>query len=339
MTSRPPRSDPVDVLAAADPVAAFFEAHARGGRVALCTSGTSAARRSVLRTTDSWVSSFPHITSLMSMDAASRVWVPGPVSSSMNLFASVHARSLRARLVHRPELATHAHLTPSALVRALDHGTELRGAHVVVAGDRLSRSLFERAAAGGIRVSHYYGAAELSFVAWGSHDTDLQPFPQVEVVVRDGVLWVRSPYVCEGYVGLPGALQTDRDGFATVGDRGWFTDRHLFVSGRGTAVVTTGGATVQVADVEGVLRPVVEGEVVVVGVPHQELGEVLAAVVTDALSFPRARALARDALTPAQQPRLWFEVRHLPLTTAGKVDRSALAGKLASGEGSARRLT
>ena len=339
MTRRSRRADPVDVLAAADPVAAFFEAHARGARVALRTSGTSAAPRSVLRTTDSWVSSFPHLTSLMSIDAGSRIWVPGPLSSSMNLFASVHACSVRADLVHRPELATHAHLTPTALLRALDHGTELGGAHVVVAGGQLSRPLSERAGAAGIRVSHYYGAAELSFVAWGSHEADLQPFPQVEVVVREGVLWVRSPYLCEGYAGLSGSLRTEGDGYATVGDRGWFTQGHLVVSGRGTAVVTTAGATVHVADVEGVLRPAVEGEVVVVGVPHAELGEVLAAVLTDALSFQRARAIARGTLAPAQQPRLWFEVRHLPLTSAGKVDRSTLAALLTANEGSTRRLT
>ena len=27
---------------------------------------------------------------------------------------------------------------------------------------------------------YYYGAAELSFVAWGSHADDLRPFPEVE---------------------------------------------------------------------------------------------------------------------------------------------------------------
>jgi acyl-CoA synthetase (AMP-forming)/AMP-acid ligase II len=159
------------------------------------------------------------------------------------------------------------------------------------------------------------------------------------VDVRRGVVWVRSPYVCQGYAGAPGTLQVDGDGYVTAGDRGWFADGHLVVTGRGDAVVNTGGAAVQVADVESVLRPVVTGDVVVVGVPHHELGEVVAAVLTDALSFPGARALARATLAPTQQPRLWFEVRELPLTTAGKVDRTALSEMLDTRGESARRLT
>ena len=67
---------------------------------------------------------------------------------------------------------------------------------------------------------HYYGAAELSFVAWGAHADDLRPFPGVEVSVREGEVWVRSPYLCTGYDGPPGPLRRDGDGFATVGDRG-----------------------------------------------------------------------------------------------------------------------
>ena len=102
-------------------------------------------------------------------------------------------------------------------------------------------------------VHHYYGAAELSFVAWGAHADDLTPFPGVDVVVRDGEVWVRTPYLCLGYDGPPGPLRTDPDGFATVGDRGVLADGRLLVSGRSDAV-TVGGATVEPADVEVVLR-------------------------------------------------------------------------------------
>jgi len=273
------------------------------------------------------------------MDSWSCVWVPGPLSSTMNLFAAVHARSVGARITGSPDGATHSHLTPSALRRALARGPDLADKHVVVAGDRLSPSLHNRATAAGIRVSHYYGAAELSFVAWGSHEANLEPFPQVEVAVRGGVLWVRSPFVCEGYDGRPGALQLDRDGFATVGDRGSFVNGRLIVAGRGTAAVTTAGATVRVADVESVLRPVVHGEVFVLGVPHQELGEVVAAVLTDVRSLSHARALARSSLQREQQPRLWFEVPDPPLTEAGKVDRVALTELLVSAGQGVRRLT
>lgn len=61
--------------------------------------------------------------------------------------------------------ATHACLTPAGLLRALDDRVDVAGMHLVVAGDRLPQTLAGRAAAAGARVSHYYGAAELSFVA------------------------------------------------------------------------------------------------------------------------------------------------------------------------------
>ncbi|HZJ04511.1 MAG TPA: AMP-binding protein [Nocardioidaceae bacterium] len=328
-----------DVLAAADPVSAFVEAHARGQLVKLRTSGTSAAARSVVRSTGSWVSSFPLVTSLLAMDTQSRVWVPGALSSTMNLFAATHAEFLGARVVAAPDRATHAHLTPSALNRLLDQRPDLTGIHVVVAGDRLSSSLHDRARAAGFFVSHYYGAAELSLVGWGSHEANLRPFPEVELAVRDGVLWVRSPFLCERYDDRAGAVQFDDEGFGTVGDRGSLAHGRLIVSGRGNTAVTTGGATVHVAEVESALRPFVEGELVVLGVAHQELGEVVAAVLTDARSFPGARARARTSLARTQRPRLWFEVPEPPLGVAGKVDRLALAALLVSPGPGVRRLT
>lgn len=317
----------------------FLDAHSRGDLVALPTSGTSGAPRSVVRTTDSWVRSFAHVTSLTSLGAGSTVWVPGPLSSTMNLFAAVHAAFVGARTVADPRGATHAHLTPSALSGALDRHVELSGVHVVVAGDRLDQDLWQRATRAGARVSSYYGAAELSFVGWGCHEDDLRPFPEVELAERGGVLWVRSPYLCRRYDGPPGPLRRDSDGFATVGDRGSVVDGLLRVAGRGTDGVTTAGATVHVADVERVLRPAVAGDVVVVGLPHPGLGAVVAAVLTDAASFSAARSLARERLPEAHRPRLWFHLAEVPLTAAGKVDRAALRSLLVAAGGTVRRLT
>jgi long-chain acyl-CoA synthetase len=293
----------------------------------------------VVRTTDSWVRSFAHVTSLLSMSSDSRVWVPGPASSTMNLFAAVHATFVDARLVADPATATHAHLTPAALSRALRDGPNLAGVHAVVAGDRLTQGLSRQASEAGVRVSHYYGAAELSFVAWGAHEADLRPFPEVEIMVRDGSLWVRSPFICEGYDGPAGPFTVDGDGFATVGDRGSIADGFVQVLGRGDHAVTTGGATVHVADVEAALRPAVEGELVVIGLSHAELGQVVTAVLTDASGFDAARCLARSSLPPSHRPRLWFQLGSLPLTEAGKVDRAGLARLLVSRDHGARPLT
>jgi acyl-CoA synthetase (AMP-forming)/AMP-acid ligase II len=238
-----------------------------------------------------------------------------------------------ATLVDAPDDATHAHLTPAALLTALSGGADLHGVHVVVAGDRLSRDTAARAVAGGARTSHYYGAAELSFVAWGSSEEDLRPFPGVEVQVRADAIWVRSPYVSLGYEGqADGPFALDDDGFATVGDRGSLEQGLLTVTGRGTELVLTGGATVLVADVEQALRRGTGSDVVVVGVPHPRLGQLVGAIVTDATAADRLRAVASAELASAQQPRLWFAVPSFPVTAGGKVDRSALSALAAGGQ-------
>ena len=315
---------PVVVGAAGDPVAAVLEAHANGRPIALRTSGSTGAPRSVVRSTDSWFSSFAHVEQLTGLGAGSRLWLPGPLSATMNLFAAVLARHLGVGLVEEPSRATHAHLTPGMLGRLCDRGRTLTGMHVTVAGDRLSAGLRDRARDAGATVDHYYGASELSFVAWGSHDQDLTAFPGVELAVQHGEIWVRSPYLCEGYVGPPGPLRRRDDGFATVGDRGSLVDGRLIVAGRGTDAVTTGGATVLVADVEAALRDATDGDLVVLGVPHGALGQVVSAVLTDPGDLVAARAAAQERLAAAQRPRQWFHVPRLPLNDTGKVDREAL---------------
>lgn len=320
----------------------MLAAHAAGAPVALPTSGTSGQPRFVVRSTESWFASFPAVAELTGLDASSRVWVPGPLSATMNLFAAVHATAVSASLVEDPARATHAHLTPSALVRALDADVGLSGTTVVVAGDRLSRGLHDRAVAAGARVQHYYGAAELSFVAWGGHADDLRAFPGVELAVRPtaghtGEVWVRSPYLCIGYDGPPGPLRTTSDGFATVGDTGVLTEGRLIVTGR-PGSVTVGGSTVALADVERVLATRASGQVCVVGLPHGTWGTVVAAVLTSADDHSALRAAAREELAAPARPRLWFQVDRLPETTAGKVDRAAVVSLVSGAGGGARRL-
>ncbi len=305
----------------------MLAAHEAGTLLHLATSGTVGRPRVVRRTTASWFDSFPAVADLTGLQATSRVWVPGPLAGTMNLFAAVLARAVGAELVDSATEATHAHLTPSELRRLLASDVTLAGLQLTVAGDRLHRDLHVEAADRGAVVTHYYGAAELSFVAWGSHEEDLWPFPGVEVVERDGVLWVGSPYLAE--------VDTE-DGLATVGDRGTVTpDGRVVVRGRGDAAVVTGGATVLVEDVEQALRSTRAGEVAVIGVPHADLGQVVAAVLVSpadaAAELAALRDHARAVLPESHRPRVWFLADAMPLTAGGKPDRVALREQVALG--------
>jgi acyl-coenzyme A synthetase/AMP-(fatty) acid ligase len=307
--------DPVDVLVDPDPVGAVLRAHEDGVPIALRTSGTTARPRRVVRSTGSWFDSFATVEQLCGLSSRSRVWVPGPSTGTMNLFARVHATALGTTLSTDPDGATHWVLTPTALASAYDDARE--GVVAVVAGDRLDPALRARAQDAGLEVHHYYGAAELSFVAWGSDAEDLRPFPGVAVEERDGVIWVDSPYVADRYD--DGDLT--RDGrWVTSGDRGSVTSDRVVVHGRDDVVVT-GGATVHPADVEAVLG----AGVVVVGVPHATMGALVAAVVPSDADLAGLREAARSGLAPAQRPRAWYRLDELPLTAGGKTDRRALA--------------
>ncbi|MDX6325829.1 MAG: hypothetical protein QOK15_2183 [Nocardioidaceae bacterium] len=318
-------------------MAAVFSAAATGQRIALRTAGSSGSPRAVVRTTAAWSASFPHVAGLTGLTPASAMWLPGPLSSTMSLFAATLARWVGARPADGLHDATHVHLTPLQLSRLLEQRAPVDGLHVTVAGERLARRLRDRATEGGATVDHYYGAAELSFVGWGTCEEDLRPFPDVEVEVRQEEIWVRSPYLCDGYSGVPGAMRRDARGFASVGDRGTFERGRLRVWGRGSDAVTTGGATVLVADVERILAPVVGGHVAVLGTPHADLGEVVTAVLTSASDLQLAVTTARQRLRPELRPRRWFQLAELPLTPAGKVDREALAHLVTRGP--ARPLT
>jgi acyl-CoA synthetase (AMP-forming)/AMP-acid ligase II len=295
---------------APDPVAAVLAARDEGRDLALTTSGTTGVPRTVVRTTESWWASFAPYTDLSGVTAGSRVWVPGPLTGTMNLFAAVHASVVGASVVER-DRATHACLTPAVLDRHLD--LLPRGTRVTVAGDALSAALADRAERAGLSVAHYYGAAELSFVACGRDTASLGAFEGVEIEVRAGVVWVRSPYTAE-------------PGWQTVGDTGTWDGHRLRLGGR-PGTVTTAGATVVLADVEAAL----DGRATCFGVLRESVGEVLAAAVTDADELPVLQALARSRLSPAQRPRVWLVVDELPLTPAGKVDRAALSRRRAPG--------
>ncbi|WP_053205203.1 AMP-binding protein [Jiangella muralis] len=302
------------------------------------TSGSTGRPRVVVRSRSSWTGSFAATDRLTGVTAADTVLVPGALSWSLTAFAAAHALaagatvrltgdwSVPSLLAAAPD-ADVVHLVPHRLAAVLDARPErLRTA--VVGGAALGTALRERAADAGVGVVAYYGATELSFVAVDPDGTGLRPFDGVEIELRAGEVWVRSPWLAHGYVGAAaGPLRRDADGWATVGDLAADAAGPLVLRGRGDGAILTGGATVVPEDVEAVLAavPGVEG-VVVLGLPHAGLGQVVAAVVQgDGVRRAVLEATARARLTPAQRPRRWLAVDELPRTSSGKPARALVA--------------
>lgn len=310
------------------------------------TSGSSGRPRPVRRTATSWTSSFTPLTRLIGATADDRVLLTGPLHATLHLFAAVHTLALGAELTDEPERATLVHAVPPVLADLLGDPRVTRLRTAVIAGAALPPSLAAAAGGRGLDVVEYYGAAELSFVAArrhgrsGSTSGGLDPFPGVEIDVRDGEIRVRSPYLSLGYPpGVTGPYRIDADGYATVGDRGVLDAAgRLHVHGRGTSAITVGGATVLAEDVEATLGPLVAAltagwagrpapiPVAVVGAPAGRLAEVVVAVLPAAppVDGRALRAAARSVLSGASLPRRWLVADHLPRTPGGKLARGVL---------------
>jgi acyl-CoA synthetase (AMP-forming)/AMP-acid ligase II len=305
------------------------------GDLVIFSSGSTGRPRGVLRTVESWQASISSLSEITGITDQDRVWLPGPLWSSLFLYGAFHAAAVGAQLTFRgdaPAAATALYCVPSQLPGLLElaatGGLPLIGL-AVVAGDHLSAPLRRQCEAAGWRVVEYYGAVELSFVAWRDCEGPFRAFPGVETEVRDGILWARSSYLARGYLAAgpdvpDGPLRLDPQGWATVGDLARAVPGGLEVLGRGSTAVTWGGHTVVVEEVERLLQalPGVH-EVAVLGVPHRRLGQVLTAVVVGSAADVDLRAGLAGIPAPSR-PLRWLHADALPRTSGGKLRRDEL---------------
>jgi long-chain acyl-CoA synthetase len=115
---------------------------------------------------------------------------------------------------------------------------------------------------------------------------------------------------------------------ATLGDVGYVDDDgYLYVVDRRKDLVITGGANVYPAEVETVLaRHPAVAEVAVVGLPDDEYGEIVTAVVVaeGELSAPDVIAFAKEHLVGYKCPRRVELVAELPRDPMGKIRKRDL---------------
>jgi long-chain acyl-CoA synthetase len=324
------------------------------------TSGTSGAPKPFARRQKSWTSSFAPAGELFSVSPGDLVFLPGSLQHSHFLFGAVFAlnRGAGIRLFERFDAALLArelrqtskgvvYLVPTMLFALDQLGQDsFDGVHsVVVSGAKLephhweiARRIFPQALIGEL-----YGASELSFVAVNTEGEAAsdpgfvgRPFPGVELEIRppgneaeddDGVVYVRSPYLFDGYIeGSEIVSPVGEDGFMTVGDMGHLGEAGLSLSGRASNLLISGGKNVHPEEIEARLseHPTVR-ECVVAGVPDRRWGEQLVAFLVAGDDRPTSAGL-RDHLkgrvASYKIPKQWFVVEEIPRTRAGKTDRS-----------------
>ena len=162
--------------------------------------------------------------------------------------------------------------------------------------------------------------------------------PTVEARIDDpgpdgvGELVVRSPGVMRGYWGIDNDPVLGADGWLRTGDLarldgdGWLT-----ITGRSKDVVIRGGENIASVRVEARLaeHPAV-AEVAVVGLPHPDLGEELAAAVVlrngaPAIDEHDLAAFAAASLAYFEVPTRWWFPADLPKNATGKILKRQVA--------------
>lgn len=170
------------------------------------------------------------------------------------------------------------------------------------------------------------------------------PLPGVELRITDpetgkplaqgetGVIEVRGPNVFEGYWRNPEktAQEFREDGFFITGDLGKIdADSYVHIVGRAKDLIISGGFNVYPKEVEAeinALAGVIESAVV--GLPHEDFGEAVAAIVVlergAVLDEQSVQAALVKRLAKFKLPKRVIFVDELPRNGMGKVQKNVL---------------
>jgi long-chain acyl-CoA synthetase len=160
-------------------------------------------------------------------------------------------------------------------------------------------------------------------------DIEGNPVP----VGEDGLIYAKAPVTgrFEYYKEAAKTESTYRGDWYTLGDVGRFDeDGFLFLTGRTAELIISGGVNIYPVEIDEVLiRHEAIADAAVVGVPNEDWGEEVKAVVELKPGFARDEATARSILDFAkeklpgfQRPRTVDFVDTLPRSPAGKVLRA-----------------
>jgi acyl-CoA synthetase (AMP-forming)/AMP-acid ligase II len=170
-----------------------------------------------------------------------------------------------------------------------------------------------------------------------------RPLPTLELEIRDpegavlgpnqsGEVYVRGEQIAGEY--LHKKVISD-DGWFATNDAGWLDDEgYLFVEGRLDDVIVRGGENISPGEVEDVLRehPQV-ADVAVLGLPDDQWGERVAAVIVPKGETPSTDALAafvQQSLRSTKTPQTWEFRSELPYNDTGKLLRRVLKQELSA---------
>lgn len=294
----------------------------------VATSGSTSAPKIYRRTFESWANFFPTQNKIFRVDETTKLFMHGSLTFTGNLNTFLATLDAGGSIVTSEKFsprrwlellneATAIYLVPTKLA-LLAVGEPFENIRSIFTGSQIltesqSLSLLKKFPAADLIL--YYGSSEQSFVTYkkiseqnaGEVNNLGKPFDGVKIFVRDGLIYVDTPYRVIGV-----------ENPCTVGDAGFINERgELIFFGRGEDFVNRGGVKIFASAVEQKLLTIDGIEAVaVVKVPDKIRGENFIAYVVGHADKKRIR----QALTPAELPREIIFVKSLPLNESCKVD-------------------
>ena len=227
------------------------------------------------------------------------------------------------------------------LARLLDYQSSLQGDKsiakslhtVLVGGDQLSQSLYQRAVSAGWPVFISYGMTEAaSTIAIGRQADCLELLPGLSARVdTKGVLQLKGEMIISAYAAQH--IKENKECF----DQGWFKTsdlaqlkgRTITLSGRNDHIIITAGKNISPQFVEDLLSKVPDIDDFAIGKyrnikSDNEWGDTIVALISThqgQVNIENFKLWLSENIQPVYRPRLFIMVDQIPRTALGKIER------------------
>ena len=316
------------------------------------TGGTSKEPKLVLRTTQSWISSFEVISSLQKEKENYLVF--GDLTHSLALYGMLEALHLGHNVHHVQKLRskselkasvkfepTFAYITPTQIRFISSFFINLPSTlNVFIGGGRLNSETREMAKQifPNAIVHLFYGSSETSFITISDGFTPVgsvgKAFPNVEIKVektgsKKNRIWVKSKYLFLKYARGSNKNLVWQDDWLTIGEYGKIDrDGYLFLLSEDNSRITIADKTMETYEIEDKLKTAENVIDAAVWKIENKLSDyrIVAAVATNGeVHSDRLYDILKEINTIFKPKKIYkISLNEWPLLPSGKTDLRAL---------------